>query len=429
MTFRSSRLGTLGLLACALPACRERSLPPASVESSSTRTDASSSEGAGGSAAAWQPFTLAPHAIDDFPAGFAPGSTARFDVACRINDGALVRVAERLAAGAVRAPVAIDSERLNFMLRAEGSPYLWARAWWLEGRELTAQDIGERLKRWLGSFDDAGERRCGIARRRAADGREVIAVVAVDAAADLRPTPTRVRPGQWVNIQSSLLVPASDAKVVVVGPDAVPHGVPTSFAGGEVRARFNADRPGTWRAQLLATTAAGPRPLLEVVTHAGVDPPGAPERGPVPGDAALAAGLEASDALASMLNRARASMGLDRLWQSAALDRLAREHAEAMREARRLAHDTGRGDATIRARVALADVVVGGENIAHAATLRDAHRTLWESPSHRSNMLNGRFGAVGIGVARDEDGSLWVCELFAIQTRREPAVGHELETY
>jgi hypothetical protein len=43
-----------------------------------------------------------------------------------------------------------------------------------------------------------------------------------------------------------------------------------------------------------------------------------------------------------------------------------------------------------------------------------AHRALWASPSHRSNLLDARFTAIGVGVARDEqDGSSWICETFA----------------
>jgi uncharacterized protein YkwD len=53
-----------------------------------------------------------------------------------------------------------------------------------------------------------------------------------------------------------------------------------------------------------------------------------------------------------------------------------------------------------------------GENVAHALTLERAHRVLWASPSHRGNLLDRRFRDLGVGVARDSDGSVWVCQLF-----------------
>jgi uncharacterized protein YkwD len=41
-----------------------------------------------------------------------------------------------------------------------------------------------------------------------------------------------------------------------------------------------------------------------------------------------------------------------------------------------------------------------------------AQRALWASPSHRENLLFPSFDLVGIGVAPDPDGTLWVCQVF-----------------
>jgi uncharacterized protein YkwD len=51
--------------------------------------------------------------------------------------------------------------------------------------------------------------------------------------------------------------------------------------------------------------------------------------------------------------------------------------------------------------------------VAHARSIARAHRVLWASPSHRGNLLDPSFSKFGIGVARDSDGSVWVCELFS----------------
>jgi uncharacterized protein YkwD len=54
-----------------------------------------------------------------------------------------------------------------------------------------------------------------------------------------------------------------------------------------------------------------------------------------------------------------------------------------------------------------------GENVAHNLDVTHAHRAQWASPSHRENLLQPRFDRIGIGVALDPDGSIWVCEVFA----------------
>jgi uncharacterized protein YkwD len=84
-----------------------------------------------------------------------------------------------------------------------------------------------------------------------------------------------------------------------------------------------------------------------------------------------------------------------------------------MMDARILAHDVGVGNPAIRLQALGLRPTTAGENVAHALSVVRAHRALWDSPSHRSNLLHSAFTHVGIGLARDEDGSYWVCEMFA----------------
>jgi uncharacterized protein YkwD len=114
-----------------------------------------------------------------------------------------------------------------------------------------------------------------------------------------------------------------------------------------------------------------------------------------------------------MVNGARASEGLGALRRDARLDRIARSHAEAMRAERRLAHEAADGSPGDRVQNAGILARSVGENVARAADANHAHRTLWQSPSHRSNLLDAGFDSCGIGVAPDADGTIWVCELFA----------------
>jgi uncharacterized protein YkwD len=122
----------------------------------------------------------------------------------------------------------------------------------------------------------------------------------------------------------------------------------------------------------------------------------------------------AEDAAARrMLNDARAAEGLATLGANSRLDAVALAHAGAMKARRQLAHDLGEGNPLTRLARAGITPYSAGENVAHALTLRRAHRALWASPSHRGNLLDPRFDSVGVGIARDDDGSVWLCEVFA----------------
>lgn len=231
--------------------------------------------------------------------------------------------------------------------------------------------------------------------------------------ADMQPLPTVVTSGTWLDVSADLLVPATEAKVLVLGPTGRPFAVPTSHNEGRVRARLRVDRAGVWLVQVMATVAGGPRPVAEALVHSDVEPATEYAGLPAPGEQA---GREASDpgrALFSMINAARVSEGAKALRWDPGLSRVAEEHARAMRAARRLAHELSDGNPAER--VAKAGIVARatGENVAHAADVARAHRALWASPAHRENLLLGRFSAVGVGLAEDDDGSVWVCEIFA----------------
>ena len=69
----------------------------------------------------------------------------------------------------------------------------------------------------------------------AADSADVIAVVAVDALADLDPLPVRVHTGDWLDLSAHLEVEARGATVMIAPPDGAPLRVPTSFDGSARR--------------------------------------------------------------------------------------------------------------------------------------------------------------------------------------------------
>ena len=332
--------------------------------------------------------------------------------ACGEPDAALIRVATQLAEQQTESVAELDVHALSYALRAAGAPYVRPRAWLFDGRQGEVETAKARMRRWLGSFSDGATRRCGVVVRQRGDSRMRVAALAVDVLADLQPLPTRARIGQWLEVRATLRVPAAEAKLVVLGPRGAPQPLPTSFDDGRVRARFNADYPGAWLVQLLGSVEGGPRPLLEALVFAGVEPPRTAAISKAPGEEAASAVGDPRAALYAMVNAARESEGWAPLARDARLEALATEHAEAMRRMRETAHDTGDGDLNQRLERAGFELYAG-ENVAHAGSAALAQRALWASPSHRENLLFRGYDAVGIGVAPDTDGTLWVCQIFS----------------
>jgi Cysteine-rich secretory protein family len=328
--------------------------------------------------------------------------------ACPQIDRALDEIAAKVATHSLPAS---DVEALTYALRAAGEPHVWPRAWMLEGKNIDLGEANTRLDAWLGGFRHVGRLRCGIARSKGV-GRETIAAVAVDAEADLARVPMRARTSSWIDLDARVLVPASGAKVVVLGPTGTPRTLPTSFVDGRVRARANVDQPGSWLFQVLLDGDQGPRPVLEALVFAGVEPPASQPWSPAPGEEAAASG-DPEAILERMLAAARQTEALAPHARQVDLDRIAQAHTERMIGTGGLAHDAGDGNPKERAERAGVIARDIGENVAHAGSVTLAHRALWSSPSHRANMLDRRFDRVGIGAVTAPDGSVWVTELFA----------------
>lgn len=328
---------------------------------------------------------------------------------CGVGDEALHSVASSLARGEVPAS---DPEALIHALRLAGDPHVRPRAWTLRGRGLDRALAKAKLLGWLASFEDAGERRCGIGSTKDAEGRDVVAAVVVHVEADLAPIPMRVREGSWVNVDARFLKDAAGAKIVVQGPQGGPRPLLTSASDRAARARFRADRRGPWLVQVLLANERGPRPVLEALLFAGMDPPASPASERAPGEAISTMGVPPEDALTRMINAAREEHGLPPLARDPALDKLARLHAEEMRASGLVAHDVGGGlprDRMDRAGIGFREM---GENVARSRTVALAHRALWASPSHRKNLVHPRFDRLGVGVVVDAEGSVWVAQLF-----------------
>jgi uncharacterized protein YkwD len=329
---------------------------------------------------------------------------------CGVGDEGLRRVAQEVLALKLAGSRLPEPDGIALAQRAAGEPHPWARAWASRAKGAAAEALLPELARWLGRATSA--RRCGAASGMAADGARVLAVVAVDALADLAPLPTRTRVGQWLTVEARLRAPARGGQVLVLGPTGPPRPLLTSVDRSTVRARFAADHSGAFTVQVMADTDSGPRPVLEASVFADVEPPQGLAAGAAPGESQLTSARDDSDALLRMLAAAREEAGQLPLVRDPRLDQVAREHCVRMSRAQELVHDAGDGDPDARLEARGLGPRNAGENVAHAPSLVQAGRALWASPSHRLNMLRAEFRRVGIGVVH-ADADVWVTETFA----------------
>lgn len=115
-------------------------------------------------------------------------------------------------------------------------------------------------------------------------------------------------------------------------------------------------------------------------------------------------------ALFADVNAERAAAGLGPVATNAWAQGVAMGHAQAMASARNIWHNyTGYVDV---ARQAI-NAYVDGENVGMAETLAQVDAALMASPTHKANILYPLFNTVGIGVAQDVNGYVYVTEDFA----------------
>lgn len=342
-----------------------------------------------------------------------PDTSPRFSSRrCGQPDAGLRRAAKAALDEYARTARLPSSETLEFALRSAGVPYVWVRSWAATGPDLGAVEAA--LDAWSETLTAGENWRCGVEVASQDGSVHALALVA-SVLADVSPVPRLGRVGQWLPFVANVHVESTEVAVLALGPSGAPYKLPAqSYAGGQVRAQLPLASPGRWLFQLLSTTAAGPRPVAEVEIFVDAPLPPSPEEQPVPGDdKECAIARCGADRLVFMLNRARASEKLPALQRDARLDALAAEHAQAMRATAQLAHDVGAGDAYIRISPFFPEARLVGENVARAASLAAAHRALWSSPAHRQNLLRREYSVVGVGIAYDEGGEVWVCQLFA----------------
>jgi len=322
-------------------------------------------------------------------------------------------VAYAMATRLLEGQTAWTTLELSEHLRARGEPHPAVRAWSLRMPRMNRNRAEKGLKSWLASHPEGQRRRCGIASIEDSQRGDVLTMLTVAVLADLlTPIPKTVRQGQWITLDAVLHDGAVEGRVVVLGPRGLPRVIPSSFdpATARVVARFMADRQGDWLLQVVGTTDAGPKPMLEAQVRVG--PRQAVTHVPVPGEAA-GHGLSDEQAMVAKLNAARVEEGLLPLVVDAQLTALAREHAKTMMASGAIGHDMGDGSPPQRLARAGGCAKEVGENVSRATSVTLAHLALWKSVSHRTNLLHPRYERLGVSALRDEKGMLWIVQIFA----------------
>ena len=116
----------------------------------------------------------------------------------------------------------------------------------------------------------------------------------------------------------------------------------------------------------------------------------------------------------NLLNNDRMRYNLSPLAIDPALCRLARIKSEDMRDNQYFAHTSPTyGDVRQMLNQFGYAYHAAGENIAHHATVEKAQAAFLSSPGHRKNIMSSAYTKVGIGIAVDDKGFVYLTQIFA----------------
>ncbi|MBR5288222.1 MAG: hypothetical protein IKU34_06485 [Clostridia bacterium] len=115
----------------------------------------------------------------------------------------------------------------------------------------------------------------------------------------------------------------------------------------------------------------------------------------------------------NLLNSDRAAYGLPALTLDPELCRIARIKSQDMRDNQYFAHQSPTyGSVRNMLDHFSYSYAAAGENIAHHATVEKSQAALISSPGHRANILSASFTRVGIGIALDQNGYVYMTQIF-----------------
>ncbi len=116
-------------------------------------------------------------------------------------------------------------------------------------------------------------------------------------------------------------------------------------------------------------------------------------------DITLQADVATENEMVNLVNKERKDKGLSQLTFDTAIRDVARDKSRDMFERRYFSHyDPDGKNAADRMNEARVSYTLVGENLAYAPDLASAHQGLMSSEGHRANILEPRYGRIGIGV-------------------------------
>ena len=116
----------------------------------------------------------------------------------------------------------------------------------------------------------------------------------------------------------------------------------------------------------------------------------------------------------NLLNQDRAQNGLSALPLDSRLSELARLKACDMKQNHYFAHTSPTYGSAAQMLTSFGYAFRGvGENIAHHATVEKSEAAFMSSAGHRQNILGSQWTKVGVGVCFDDQGFVYVTQLFA----------------
>jgi uncharacterized protein YkwD len=117
--------------------------------------------------------------------------------------------------------------------------------------------------------------------------------------------------------------------------------------------------------------------------------------------------------LLTLMNQKRASWGQASLTLDSALNGIAQGHSNDMVARNFFGHVNPDRNGP-QERATLAGITYGvGENVAMNADLTDGHLRLCRSPGHLGNIVYPTYTRVGLGIARNSQGYLYITQNFA----------------
>ena len=331
---------------------------------------------------------------------------------CGQGDAALHKVAAIAAQSQAELGLLPSSDELGFLIRKSGVGYVMPRLFAVTTTSDHLSQLQQSVLQWTEAYQARGELRCGAAIYRQPDAGFTVVLLQTDVLADVSPFPTSASSGDWLDLFIDLHPDVLGASVIMLPPRGLPHPLVTEVTDRRSKTRLNLNLSGTYRLQMMGTLEGGPRPILVIALTVDQVAPSAPKTEIIPGEDAFNPELSASESLLLMLNALRTDAGLPSLKRDKKLTLLARLHSRKMLQAKKIAHDLGDGNPDYRIALAGISSRASGENVARAQSIIGVHRVLYDSASHRENMLLRRWNYVGIAVEQATDGTFYATQLF-----------------